>query len=391
MKETAQIWSLIARPSHFMYNAHMMGKSDINMKNKKRKLWDLIGEGSYNFVYKNLENTESPAVLKTPKSHDPLSEPSRAARKWNLINPDLPAKALTGPQIYLDASESPDIKNIPANHIYLYCQNDKLKAIKKNTHGNVKKKNLNDLPIAKELIALIKEDQSYLTLEQDHIVRQALKSPYRGLIVPFVEGTFEDISEEELANAVIDVYIKTRQIVIDYDSDGNFVRDIKTGKIRCIDVDETLSCDSPRPENTPFDCDDRYTKYYDEYYTYDDLLGANAILALLYLEKHLKESIFPLETLNPYLTSEVVFALHDFAIASVPITVKTLEMLLLITSRYPMLKLSPEHIHDLEIKNPAIDIEKICNKLDQIRLTLLEEKTCEFSSEPDYSVGIYQV
>lgn len=293
---------------------------------------------------------------------------------------------MTGPQISWSNGELPILKTIVPNSICLYYEADQLKAIIKNTHGEVTHKDLSDLPEAQNIIQLMIDDASYscLSLKQEQQIRRALKVPYRGVLLPFVEGINaynEDGSNnlpiKEIAESLIEIYAESRLIITDYEGEGNLIKESDTNKIRCVDFDESISCDSPRARNRFFNGKDAYTKYRDDCWRYDKhKLGTQVNLSLLYIEKHLEKYLFPKEILNKYMTPAIIFALNEFQENSIPLTMKTLDILLLLTQTYPehKLHLSAQSIHSLEMNTDSFSaIEAICAELNEKQLTESKE------------------
>lgn len=352
--------------------------------------WEKLGEGENNNVYKKLDPDESGTfyVLKIPKTRDKLSAPRRVSNKWNQANPDLPATALNGPHIYWDIETSPKNENkIKPDSVFLYTKNNRLKAILKHKNGEIEKRDLTHISTAKAIIELI-DDEAYClsSLKQEHQIRQALNVPYRGILAPFVEGN-TDLSEEQQAEALIELYVRTGQIVIDYDVEGNLISEFKTGKVRCIDFDEVLSLDSPKSRMRFFAprALNPYDAFLDSYVKplihagRDIKLGTQINATLLYLEKHLEDYLSPRDILKKYITREMIFALRVFERSAIPITIRTLEILSFLMETHPehQLYLLPQSIDVLAAN--ANCIEDICQTLYEMLQVLPREKYLELS------------
>ena len=315
--------------------------------------WEKLGEGENNNVYKKLDPDESGTfyVLKIPKTRGRNSSPRRVTNLWNQANPDLPATALNGPHIYWDIETSPNNESkIPPNSVFLYTKKNRLKAIVKQESDYDK----DGWSTAKAIIKQIDDDAYCLSsLKQEHQIRQALNVPYRGILAPFVDGNTY-ISEEQQAEALIELYERTGQIVIDYDVEGNLISEFKTGKIRCIDFDEASSLDYPRPTMSFFAPRslDPYQSFLNNYVKplihagRDIQLGMQINATLLYLEKYMRDYLSPRDNIKKYITREIIFALRVFERSSTPITIRTLEILYLLTETYPehQLYLLPQSI-----------------------------------------------
>lgn len=358
------------------------------MDERKKRSWTELEAGENNRVYRNLAKDEAGLsyVLKIPLSNESLSAPKRATKKWNLFNPDLLATSLNGPQIILDMN-APKKANIIPNSVHVYTtKTNKLKAVFKDTEG-IKRKDLTHLTEASAIIDLINEDgYQFSSLKQEYQIRRALNVPFKGMVAPFIEGT-DDISEEKKAQALIDIYASTGQIMIDYDSPGNLIDEQKTGKIRCVDFDETVSCNSPISRKSFFLKKDAYQTYRHDYIGSKPIqLGEQINLSLLYLEKQLGENPMQPDVLTKYITAEIVDALHEFEKKSISLTINTLEILFRLNHGNPKLSLSAEAIHTLEEQMNGLDsMDNIYHELQTMRLSMSEEKFVEFTKSNEFT------
>ncbi|PJD93025.1 MAG: hypothetical protein CK423_08045 [Legionella sp.] len=295
----------------------------------------LVGEGEYHNVYRVCDENNRYYALKIPKVY---SEAPGSLEKnfkyWTLFNPDLPAELFNGPKIFWAIGRPPRV--CESNHIHLYREKKQLKAMFLNNEGTIQHAILTNLSHAKDILYAIKEDYSILSFEQEFEIRQALKVDLRGLYVPFIDGhshsEMNALDEQEVAQALLHYWKTIRCIIHDFNSDGNLIKEHSTGKIRCVDFDEIttpLACSSKmvgfyKPEEP----EDRYER--ERRFFYSDrpkTLGTHINLVLLYIEKYLKHDLFPISTLNQYITMDVMKSLMQYEKDSIPLTLEMLKEL----------------------------------------------------------------
>ena len=307
--------------------------------------WQYLGRGSYNLAYKSEANWSQllrlnsstnppsqclPVVLKLPHvignvvDRD-LCAPARIARKWALINPDLPICELKGYRILLGRNAPPPLDQIKQNCIYVYdcIGTDKIRAIYRHSDNQLKDISLTDIPEAEKQLILqtLRQGYRYLTIELENELFKQLNLPRQGLIVPFITG--EEPTDEQLSLKVIDIYLKTRTIIADACYPHNFFYDKQTGESTCIDFDQAFHRASPASQI--FGCGNPYETFIQNYDTNaaDFQKTIRVITALFYLEKFLSEG----QILDAYITPQILEKIYVESEYGSPLTEERLLIL----------------------------------------------------------------
>ena len=238
-----------------------------------------------------------------------------------MINTDSPAISLTGYQITLTYDAPPNDCDIAPDTMYLYRSGLQLEAAFMTHESIIKRMPLNHLTAAPTILTTLQKRAPYLSLQHEHDVLNELDCHRQGLIVSYVDGT--QASDTDIANKIIDIYLKTRNIIADAYVLGNFLHDATNGNITCVDVDHAFHRDSPVSQL--FLGVDPYAYFLAEYniHTIHYPKTIIAIKTLFYMEKHLLAG----EILDLYITPRMIAKLHVLCEQGQPLTAGILQQL----------------------------------------------------------------
>lgn len=109
-----------------------------------------------------------------------------------------------------------------------------------------------------------------------------------GWVMPFIDGTHP--SEEEICHKMIDIYTKTKRVVVDSIVSGNFIKQFGTGKVVCVDIGFALKFDIDHSKSQAsldgyFKTEDALETMTDVTFSKYPLISATTA-ALLYLAKN---------------------------------------------------------------------------------------------------------
>lgn len=136
-------------------------------------------------------------------------------------------------------------------------------------------------------------------------------------IVPYLGKT--PASDEQIANKLIEIYRRTKEIIADAYCSNNFL--VHQGKVICIDVDFSLRRGSFASESW-LDSPRLTDSLLQEYLERPKIISV--IQVLLYLQEHLAED----EIKEEYITLNLIQKLHLFCIQNEPINAEMLDFLL---------------------------------------------------------------
>ncbi|MCH9757474.1 MAG: hypothetical protein K0U37_09850 [Gammaproteobacteria bacterium] len=256
--------------------------------------WRYLASGGYHDVYCSTEpltidGMERLWVLKIPKISEDIDEKissiSRIKPILDQINPEDPTFHIVGDD------------------------NDRLSVVTTSSDGSIHKDTVS--------------------------IKECLILPYFGNVQP---------TPHEIANEVIELYKKTRIIIVDAEVPGNFLK--YDDRIVCVDVDHAYQRDSSISK-------DNIDEWYDNASSYYSDEPTHAVEALLYLEENLK----PNEIDDKFLSLGFLKKLHALREECMPITRKTLDIL------FQVMELSNHRLINDKNITPALiaNLEKQAN------------------------------
>ena len=138
-------------------------------------------------------------------------------------------------------------------------------------------------------------------------------------------------TDDQIAIKLIDIYLRTRNIIIDAPGSRNFI--YFEGETYCVDVDQALRRGSIVSDNyyTKNATLASHTIYFVECEQEGYLKTVDVIKTLVYLEQYLQ----PDEIKDEYLNLRMISLLSDFRINDTPLSIATLEILLQIIAQDP--------------------------------------------------------
>lgn len=323
--------------------------------------WRHLASGAYHDVYHSIEpltidGDERLWVLKIPRAIsediDSINRASRTKEKLSLVSHDYPVFHVDGYRLKVTGDAVPSNDLIQAGTIFIYKSSDICMAAFKEPSGNIERMVLNDRldkEIVADIVNAISQDDK-ISFEYEGLIFQALGCHRECVLFPY----FEDASVElrDISNAVIDIYKKSRVIIVDAEVEGNFLKD--GDRTVCVDVDHAYRCNSPiSKENLPDWLD--ITDYYSDEPTC-------VVEALLYLEEQVKSNAID----DKFLFLEFILKLHEFYEEDCAITSKTLDIL------FQVMEFSSDDlIDDGDITPALITRLEACNK--KIDVGLVEQ------------------
>ena len=311
---------------------------DIPTFNEKN--WKPLGQGAYKVAHISsepfcIDGIETPWVAKTPKEFDEdddadIANPERFIRKNAEVNPDLPAYYLKSYAIVV--TNAPPQKMLQKT-VYLFQRPpNQVFTSFKNALGVVKVCLLNLKLKPKELdffLALI-TNQKPLNLYLTNLILKHIGLEPNLSLMPYLGDARP--SDEEIAKATIEIYRRTRNIIIDASVKGNFIK--KNNKIYCVDLDFAFRRGSFASDDY-MSCPLGQAKIYDFLYksvrASESRNTALVIVALLYLEQCLK----PDEILDSYIDARLLEKYLVLRALSIRLTSLKMEALLFLILNYP--------------------------------------------------------
>jgi hypothetical protein len=323
-----------------------------------------LGSGAYNFAFRlfkgeNPTKTTRPWVIKWPLLENALQDrevnnPQRACRKFRAINPDEPVFAIDGYRLFVTGDFLIDDMDVEPGIVYLSCIKGIVLSTALTKNGNIERISLNQILPCWANLALMIDDRTPLTQEITNDIFKALNYPRSGLLVPFYNGP--EALDADIANAVIDIYLRTRNIILDACGTKNFL--IHNGKAICIDVDAAYNRGSETSVKsfTLFNKDYVYTRIgrmfsaYWKNFTHKPKT-ISTIQTLLYLES--KFSVVEIE--DKFIYNEFLEKIYGLIVINYPINHRTLELVfLLLNMDFGVeFKITPKLLTELS----ALDIE----------------------------------
>ncbi|AHE66875.1 hypothetical protein Loa_01322 [Legionella oakridgensis ATCC 33761 = DSM 21215] len=360
--------------------------------------WISLGSGSFNHAIKSktsftVAGHTSHWVLKYPHATedelDVMSQPARAARKLQAINPQYPVFTIEGYRLKLTFNAIPADSDIHPGILYVYMANQSLMAASIHSDGALQRVTLdsidNDHAIRRQFKTLKNKSKTesshrlHLLPWQENKIFQALDCSRQALLFPYFGN--QTAPDAAIEDSLIDIYRRTRNIVIDAASPGNFL--MHQGRALLVDTDEALQRGSPAtvaflsdPENQAAIIS-YWSKLERPPYNKSNIVAI--LKTLLYMEQYLASS----DLIDEYITPAVIKKLHIFRERRIPLDVPTMEMLLYImdihvTYHLPEDNITPELV--IRLRKSCLDLDRKDMSWKQVILEELAPKAQHLES-----------
>ncbi len=280
-----------------------------------------IGSGEYNHAVRTtdmvtINGHTTHWVIKWPKAFTynsldaALNDPERIARKLRMIHPHMPVYAIKGYRLLLvfKPHETADSRLLP-NIIYVHAKGDGLAAAVINWQGIIERHSLDHIDPQKSMrrqFDLLKKkhktedepEKKYLSPGYENLIFHTLGYTRQALLLPYIEPT-RRLHDTCIANNLLDIYRRSRNIVMDACSPGNFIA--AGDEVFLVDADQALDRSSPLSLHF-FDEEfyDRYPDYWTKCYNLGFVKTVTYSKLLVYIESYLAKEDINNEFITPY-------------------------------------------------------------------------------------------
>jgi hypothetical protein len=146
----------------------------------------------------------------------------------------------------------------------------------------------------------------------------------RGWVAPYI-GDSKPSTDDQIASKLIEIYTKTKRIIVDAPTEGNFLTNTKTGEVTLVDVDLALKRSTSMASlDFARDLDNKFEQYWKNESTNNMALTVTIIKNLLFLEDSLENDAIDKLIKQNLITFEVIEALSYFRINERPLSLSLL-------------------------------------------------------------------
>jgi len=297
--------------------------------------WQFYKSGSCNTVFTTILDEEV-CVLKKPHTSaedlmNDMSYPERFKRKSLEINPGFHCQVYPGYNVRIETSkEAIEILDLT---VHIHMPLDQIIATYRGADTRVRSKVLHgrlDAVIYAQLLQQVISPRPHLHTSMVYLILDTLRLDRPSIIMPFIGSELP--TDQQIAAKVLEVYIRTKNIILDACIPGNML--LFQDEIICIDLDFAIQRESlvskeylDEPSNMS-----AYEPFWDDYL--DKGINTDSvemIRTLCYLEAHIAAH----EIIDIYLTPEVIHKLNICREKRIHLSRLDIESLVEMITHYP--------------------------------------------------------
>lgn len=291
--------------------------------------WMPLGKGSFNTAFVSNENVtmgnfSGKIVKKIPQDiHEKCSNVDRLLRKFHEIYPQFQG-TVEKIQPYVFKLQKPPTsdRSIKKEVVYLFESSpSQLGIVFKTSENILHVKNTSQTHIIlseslKERLLTCIRQRKQLTQALKNDLINELKLDKHSFYLPFLGQQIP--TDEEIQQEILNIYLRTRNIVVDGCGQGNFKK--QDGEVFCVDYDYAVRRDSIVSQEYFFNAPDiraQFETYWSVYEQPDKRPKSTQLIrTLVYIEQHLRAD----EITDDLITLEILNKLHSLRERSYPIT-----------------------------------------------------------------------